>query len=266
MAAHSPAHATASASGTLRGFSVQLIDLDSADGIVPSILWSNGATGAVVGGHLDFSFDPALRREYSNSSIVPVLLLSGGDISPAAMLASSVAKGNSDPGAGLALSASNQTFGVLAGTTGFVNSNAFATSDLTFTLTGNTIAIFRALATGSAMVDQGGVGNQVESINGAVYLRVFGPSSSAGDGFQSSEDGMAFAASSIAAPASKTATLSGTFANVTGFAKVGFLGTEVSIGALSNVAAVPEPESWAMLLLGMGLVGSMMRRRRSLPE
>lgn len=39
--------------------------------------------------------------------------------------------------------------------------------------------------------------------------------------------------------------------------------------ALDNVAVnavVPEPASWAMLIAGFGLVGAMMRRRRSVPR
>ena len=31
---------------------------------------------------------------------------------------------------------------------------------------------------------------------------------------------------------------------------------------ISNVAAVPEPATWAMMIVGLGLVGTMLRRRR----
>lgn len=34
-------------------------------------------------------------------------------------------------------------------------------------------------------------------------------------------------------------------------------------GALNQVAAVPEPSAWAMMILGVGLVGASMRRRKS---
>ena len=44
--------------------------------------------------------------------------------------------------------------------------------------------------------------------------------------------------------------------------------TELDWAALSDVgwqvaAAVPEPESWAMMLAGLGLVGLSLKRRRS---
>jgi hypothetical protein len=40
------------------------------------------------------------------------------------------------------------------------------------------------------------------------------------------------------------------------------LSVEVGPG-VGNVAAVPEPESWAMLIAGLGLLGAMVRRRQS---
>ncbi len=35
--------------------------------------------------------------------------------------------------------------------------------------------------------------------------------------------------------------------------------------AQSVAGAVPEPESWAMLTIGFGLAGAMLRRRRTRP-
>lgn len=46
------------------------------------------------------------------------------------------------------------------------------------------------------------------------------------------------------------------------------IGTSDSLGGYLDdvrLAAVPEPESWAMMIAGFGLLGSAMRRRRSLP-
>lgn len=36
----------------------------------------------------------------------------------------------------------------------------------------------------------------------------------------------------------------------------------VTAGSVSSVAAVPEPATWAMMLLGFGAIGASMRRRR----
>jgi hypothetical protein len=263
-----PAHSTASASGTIGGFSVQLFDLDSGDGITPSITWLGSPGVSNLGGQVNYSFDATLNREYAKSSVLQFALLSGLDDSPAATLSSSIANANGNPTSGLVLIAANQTRGIPAGTpgipadaSGFLDSNAFANTTATFNLSPNTMAVFRVLASGSASVSLGSLGNQAESIGGTAYLRVSGPDATSGDGFQSSEASLAFSASSAALPAEKNATLAGSFTNASGLVMAGFVGTEISIGAFSNVTAVPEPGTYAMLLVGLGLIGTMVRRR-----
>lgn len=67
-----------------------------------------------------------------------------------------------------------------------------------------------------------------------------------------------------------TGNLSGTFAGVTlrGFATGAFDVVydynldQVSLKVFQEVTAVPEPETWAMLLAGLGLVGFAAQRRR----
>jgi len=39
-------------------------------------------------------------------------------------------------------------------------------------------------------------------------------------------------------------------------------GSVSEIGSPGSIAAVPEPETYAMLLAGLGLVGAMARKRR----
>jgi hypothetical protein len=46
---------------------------------------------------------------------------------------------------------------------------------------------------------------------------------------------------------------------------MGTAGANASYGGTLNVSAVPEPETWAMMLGGLGLVGFMARRRKK-PE
>jgi hypothetical protein len=43
---------------------------------------------------------------------------------------------------------------------------------------------------------------------------------------------------------------------------MGSAGANASYGGTINVSAVPEPETWAMMLGGLGLVGFMARRRK----
>jgi hypothetical protein len=43
---------------------------------------------------------------------------------------------------------------------------------------------------------------------------------------------------------------------------MGTAGANASYGGTLNVSAVPEPETWAMMLGGLGLMGFMARRRK----
>jgi hypothetical protein len=52
------------------------------------------------------------------------------------------------------------------------------------------------------------------------------------------------------------------FANLSGSTVQGQFGAGTSAGGWSNVTPVPEPETWAMMLAGLGLVAGMARRKR----
>lgn len=54
---------------------------------------------------------------------------------------------------------------------------------------------------------------------------------------------------------------SGTF-NGTGVADARTRPTHVSIDFVGNISAVPEPSSWALMILGFGGIGLVVRRRR----
>ena len=54
------------------------------------------------------------------------------------------------------------------------------------------------------------------------------------------------------------------FANLTGSDMVGALVREVSANGFSSV--VPEPETYALMLAGLGLLAFMLRRRGRLPR
>jgi PEP-CTERM motif len=53
------------------------------------------------------------------------------------------------------------------------------------------------------------------------------------------------------------------FTNLTGSNLVGQLERTVSVGGFSSVQAIPEPETYAMMVAGLGLLGFMLRRRTS---
>jgi hypothetical protein len=55
------------------------------------------------------------------------------------------------------------------------------------------------------------------------------------------------------------------FGIVASDAGTGSLSVGINATANGTVGAVPEPESYAMLLAGLGLMGAVVRRRKNIP-
>lgn len=53
-----------------------------------------------------------------------------------------------------------------------------------------------------------------------------------------------------------------TLCDFDGFVDVAYAGTKVSLSFIQGNGAVPEPAAWAMLVLGFGGAGALMRRRK----
>ena len=143
------------------------------------------------------------------------------------------------------------------------SANVFQTADLpyagafsdvfTFTLSGTTAATgistdfygtsIPAVGMSMTLTSNGAAVASVASIPSA--LTSFGTKAVYGYSF-----------SGLTAGTKYSLTVSGTDASV--------LGTNYTFNiAAQNVAAVPEPETYAMLLAGLGLIGSIVRRRKS---
>lgn len=275
--------AASNASVTMGPLSIMLVDLNPLDDITPSISfvdseWWYGVsyTQASVqdygAGTYDSSYDTATTAWMSSSSTAAI---------PGTWAAASIT-GNGAP-TGTTISASGSTQGTLGG-----DSYAYYSADAnlpgyyyyggTFTLSDNTAVIFSAAISGDVSVtgsfDPSVIGgSEHASVSG--NLNVWG-SGAGGNGSQNASDYFSLGVSSQAIPdanaiwgyvygpdsAAGNQSLAAAFVNVSGANLDGYMQMNVNANGYSYVAAVPEPETYAMLLAGLGVIGAVARRRR----
>lgn len=283
LVVHVPAHATASSSASLTDFTITLYDLLPTDGITPSITfagnsytysWAYHSNPYQYAGYSydvgSGPFDPSAQTASTSQSTAAA---SSTGSTPATLTGAitTVVGG---------LHASGSANGT-TGTPGTDNSQYSATAywngwnSSGFTLSANTVAVFSATVATSATTTTNYTGNQ-EYAYGEAGINVSGPSGS-GNGGQSSSDTLQSAVYNwnnpvydgngnllYYAPASdtKTGTLGASFVNFTGGSLTGTFYAYANAYGMSTVSAVPEPETYAMMLAGLGAVGFISRRRR----
>jgi hypothetical protein len=277
LAAATPAMAAVSASASISGLTITLFDLNPGDGIAPTISWSNSWFDENYGTSTSASaYGPYGASNTYNYAPFGEANGSVAAINGAAANATIAASAN--PGAPSGLYSAS---GSAAATTPYSSKgfNAAAQNGSVgssiFLLSANTAVVFQANASTevTASVGYDFLSGQNESVNAQAFMYVSGPGAS-GNGSQSSNDSIASAiqnyywGSGFPANTQSSALLAGSFVNTSASSLTGSFQLGVNVSGNTNVvtaavAAVPEPESYAMFLAGLGIVGAMVRRRHS---
>jgi PEP-CTERM motif len=279
------AHAAASSSASLTDLTITLYDLNFTDGVTPSITFAgNSYTYSwaystspyeAVGGdyHVGTSpFDPSTHASSTSQSTASASSIGS---TPTTITGTTTVVG------GLQTSGSaNGTAGSLGNDYSQYAAQAWwnGWSGDSFTLSANTAVVFSATAATSAVVTTGyseALYNW-EYAQGYASLYAAGPGAS-GNGSQSSFDSLQsyltnqynsvydgdgnFLRYSPGSD-SKSGTLGAAFVNFTGGSMSGTFYAYAGADGHSYAAAVPEPETYAMLLAGLSVIGMQARRRR----
>ncbi len=240
-----PVQAASFASASLTDFKITLFDLNLSDGVTPGI-----------------TFDPSpynpqtiVYAEDSGNSQSKTADTLPADLSVAVGLASARAAIT-----GTGTSPADLTSQTASGSALGPSTRIFASTQILFgfSLTDNTRVSFSGLAKVEATVGEVGFPN-TPSTDSGVQTSVFVPS----------HDGPIFdsvrASVVCCSPGTDSTTrlLNVSITNLTGSNPSGGL----LISSLANAAVpVPEPETYAMMVAGLGLLGFMLRRRGRLPR
>lgn len=277
------ASAASYAAATLGPISVTLYDLNPMDGILPSISWDNN--NSYMNYVYSYAYDTA-NNNYQSASQWGTQVGSNNSVSSvtgqSAATASITAGMNAAVVDGASLSASGQANGTTTqGAYSQYGADAYAPYYYysPFTLSANTAVVFSAYATTSAETTVGyqqGWGS--ESASATAYIRVEGSQPLGSGGSQTSSSYSSSYASYTstyvwnsaaqsfdyiyAGQTANTGELLGaSFTNLTNVVKQGYFIAQASISGYSAVASVPEADSYALMLAGLGLMGLVARRK-----
>jgi hypothetical protein len=239
-----PAQGTSSSSASLTDFAITLFDLNPTDGVTPAIMFPS-------------SFENNVSVLLFEGGVTKASLADSGagpfDLNLAtAFSAGHAAVNGTSPETVTALTASGSGFGTV--TRGGYNARAQGPDTSEFRITANTLVSFSALMHLEAAITTAG-----DTAGAGAMMSAGGPGAE-GSGSQSSFDSRSSFVTII--PGSEfsiTDRLSVSFVNLTDAEMVGQLGRDVFA---SGAGVIPEPETYAILLAGLGSVVLMIRRRR----
>lgn len=265
--AATPAFADSSASATLGNVRITLTDLDLTDGITPSLTinfgsqpYLNGAIGsygpefvrdgyAHLGKNAGSTVTDSVQAAYASSSAT---MVGADNISGITSMAVSGAAGSSAIGFG--------EFGALAGNYTLASFLLSANTAITITMDA-TMNVQTTLgydpATGNGEHAQShvhvlfdGYDDNGNSLLDEYYQDLYVDAKLDANG------------NITGAQQSWASTFSVTFNNFSSHEQLGNFMGEIGVGGSSMLTPVPEPETYALLLAGLGVVGQVARRRR----
>lgn len=280
-----PAHAVATSSATLGPLTITLFDLDPLDGIAPSLTFGNPYGYGSYADAYAYDSDPYgydLQYVWGTTEFEPL------STSAATVMASATAvvSGSGDA-AGTMLTVTGSAAGTM-NTQPFsyqysqYSATAYAPSYYyysSFSLSANTLLLVSATASVSGSVTSAfdpANGYQYESAYANTTLYLSGPGASgSGGGSQSSSDGLSLSIGNATVydaacvygycygpnSGADSRTLSVSFVNASGADLAGYFQAYANVSGTSYVQAVPEPETYAMMLAGLLSLGFLTRRR-----
>jgi hypothetical protein len=272
-----PAMAAVSASASISGLTITLFDLNPGDGIAPTISWSNSSYDENYGTSTSASaYGPYGASNTYNYTPFGEVNSSAAAINGAAANANIAASANPGAPSGLYSASGSAAATTPYSSKGFnaaAQNGSFASSS--FLLSAYTAVVFQANASTQATASVGYdfLSGQNEYANAQAFMSVNGPGAS-GNGSQSSNDSISsviqnyYWGDGFPANTQSSALLAGSFVNTSAASLSGAFQLGVNVSGNTNVvtlavAAVPEPETYAMFLAGLGIVGAMVRRRQS---
>jgi hypothetical protein len=282
LLAHTPVKAAASSSATLVDFTITLYDLDPLDGITPSITFGGMSYSVAYptnSSPSEYALDYAYGIGPFGSAVVSAATSqSTAFASSTGIIPATIAGNVTVVGSLYANGSANGTTGTLGTDLSRFNAGSSWNYDgNSFSLSARTAALFSASATISASVTTAYSSTwpyNRESASAYALINVVGPGSS-GHGSQSTFDQLQVDMTNadnydssaglylVPPPVDRTVNLGGSFINGTGKDLSGYFDVRVAAYGDSYATSVPEPETYAMLLAGLGVLGFIGKRRRA---
>lgn len=272
-----PAHAASTSSASFTDITFELIDLNPADMLAPTITFVTDSNSASYV-HAEVSvFDPNTGSDGANLTKTGVRSTTPKSTSVnygSALAGASVTGDNTTTLSGegeytsvvSAMSASGGSGSPSAGG----SANYSATAQLpnwwwaqNFFLGNNTALLITTNATVTAENTVGFDGMYSESSSASLSLIISGAGPT-GSGSQSFSDSLSTSISGWAGTDTQNRTMAAAFLNTSGGDLYGYLQMQASVNGYSSVVStpVPEPETYAMMLAGLGALGFIGRRRK----